>query len=182
MQRRPRMCGHRAQTDLLVLRSHQLSFTSGLTFVRTGFSRVSKGSVTLSSSVKTLLWRSPCLRSPDGIASYAYGLHEALTTCEANSNKLLNSLQHCVSMLLYHTSQSSCSIHSHCVSHTILPSLCAHAMHIIKMGFLNLTFRACVVFVPRASFTLTLRSGSSPSPTRQWAGHILHARRFSWNI
>ena len=31
---------------------------------------------------------------------------------------------------------------------------------------------ACVVFFPRASFTLTLRSGSSPSPTRQWAGHI----------
>ena len=29
---------------------------------------------------------------------------------------------------------------------------------------------ACVVFVPRASFTSTLHSGSSPSPTRQWAG------------
>ena len=29
-----------------------------------------------------------------------------------------------------------------------------------------------VVFVPRASFMPTLRSGSSPSPTRQWAGHI----------
>ena len=31
---------------------------------------------------------------------------------------------------------------------------------------------ACVVFVPRASFTPTLRSGSSPSPTWQRAGHI----------
>ena len=29
-----------------------------------------------------------------------------------------------------------------------------------------------VVFVPRASFTPTLRSGSSPSPTWQRAGHI----------
>ena len=29
-----------------------------------------------------------------------------------------------------------------------------------------------VVFVPRASFTPTLCSSSSPSPTRQWAGHI----------
>ena len=64
-------------------------------------------------------------------------LHEALTTCESNSNnttcefnsnKLLHSLQHCVSMLLYHTSQSSCSIHSHCVSHTILSWLCVHAL------------------------------------------------------
>ena len=37
---------------------------------------------------------------------------------------------------------------------------------------------ACVVFVPRASFTLTLRSGSSPSPMRQWAGHIACTKVF----
>ena len=34
-----------------------------------------------------------------------------------------------------------------------------------------------VVFVPRASFMPTQSSGSSPSPMRQRAGNIVHARR-----
>ena len=37
---------------------------------------------------------------------------------------------------------------------------------------------ACFVFFPRASFTLTLRSSSSPLPTRQWAGHIACTKGF----
>ena len=46
---------------------------------------------------------------------------------------------------------------------------------------LSVMVRSCharVVFVPWASFTLTLRSGSSPSPTRQWAGHIACTKGF----
>ena len=44
---------------------------------------------------------------------------------------------------------------------------------------------ACVVFVPRTSFTLTLRSGSSPSPTcdsELVAYCHERARMVSWNI
>ena len=38
-----------------------------------------------------------------------------------------------------------------------------------------------VVFVPRASFTSTLRSGSSPSPTQQRAGPS-HAQNYPWTF
>ena len=39
-----------------------------------------------------------------------------------------------------------------------------------------------VVFVPRASFTSTLRSGSSPSPTRDSGVDPLYARNYPWTF
>ena len=61
------------------------------------------------------------------------------------------------------------------------------ACHCLSWSAVAMRALTWVVFVPRASFTSTLRSGSSPSPMRQRAGPIACTKlpvdvQSSWNI